>query len=65
MKKFTIAVAGYIYPKSETYSISARNKREAKKMALECFRKDLGDDFDAVKILATWQHKDKEEQNDL
>ena len=63
MKEFTIAVSGIVFPKSETYTIHAQNKKEAKKMALECFRNDFGNIFDAVKILAVWQHKDKEAQD--
>ena len=61
MKEFTITVTGQVFPENGIYRIHAQNKKEAKKMALECFRNDLGNNFDAVKILATWQHKDKEE----
>ena len=60
MKEFTISVSGRVYPEDGTYRIYAQNRKKAKEKALELFRREFGSDFDIVKILAVWQHKDKE-----
>ena len=60
MKEFTISVSGRVFSKNGRYMIYAQNRKKAKEKALELFRREFGSDFDIVKILAVWQHKDKE-----
>ena len=60
MKDFRITVTGRVYPKNESYTIRAQNKKQAKKQALELFENDFGDRFDYVGVLSVWQRKDAE-----
>jgi len=68
VKEFTISVSGRVFPKNGIYRIHAQNRKKAKEKALELFRREFGteqyDNFDLVKILAVWQHKDKEAQGE-
>ena len=61
MKSFTIAVTGRTVPVTGTYFVEGRNKKEAKKKAIELFNDNFGGSFDIVSTWCVWEHKTKNE----
>jgi len=60
MKKFDISVTGCINPISKTYTIEAKNRKQAKKWAEEMFDQDLHlHKFNQIKIKTLWEYKEK------
>ena len=57
-KEFTIGVIGRMSSEYRTYNVRAQNKKRAKEKALELFRDECGENFDFIKVLSTWEHKE-------